>query len=322
MLTLVLAPFSFAPGHASAANTNYYVNSASGSDSNAGTSSGFALENPAGPSTAAVSARATSSTWRAAPAGPARAAARRALTINGSGASGSPITVQAYGTGANPVVRNTGTSQSRGLVVNGSWVVVQGLTVSDAHESGIYVVRRAQHVTVQNNEVANTGFGIRVDGQYNLVTRNNIHDLHMIVNHTTNPDDDYGAQAILLEGPNNEVSYNRMTNCNVPSYDYGMDGSAVEFFGNVDNSLVHHNYSFNVTAFTEVGSGGGGLARNIIIADNLIVQSGQIAVIHNSRFSPVNIGTFFISKVHSKMDREKVRFARQTRRFLSRGRSF
>jgi hypothetical protein len=278
VLTLVLAPFSFAPGHASAANTNYYVNSASGSDSNSGTSSSSPWKtlgpvNSRSFGSGDVINLARGSSWTGAGGGSA------ALTINGSGASGSPITVQAYGTGANPTIRNTGTSQSRGVVVNGSWVVVQGLTVCDAHESGIYVSGGAQHVTVQNNEVVNTGFGIRVDGQYNLVTRNNIHDLKMIVN-TPGGDDDYGAQAVLLEGPNNEVSYNRMTNCNVPSYDYGMDGSAVEFFGNADNSLVHHNYSYNLNTFDEVGSGGGGLARNITVADNVIVQSGQLEVLH------------------------------------------
>jgi hypothetical protein len=278
VLTLVLAPFSFAPGHASAANTNYYVNSASGSDSNSGTSASSPWKtlgpiNSRSFGSGDVINLARGSSWTGAGGGSA------ALTINGSGASGSPITVQAYGAGANPIIRNTGTSQSRGLVVNGSWVVVQGLTISDAHESGIYVSGGAQHVIVQNNEVVNTGFGIRVDGQFNLVTRNNIRDLKMIVN-TPGGDDDYGAQAVLLEGPNNEVSYNRMTNCNVPSYDYGMDGSAVEFFGNADNSSVHHNYSYNVNAFSEVGSGGGGLARNITVADNLIVQSGQLAVLH------------------------------------------
>jgi hypothetical protein len=278
VLAMVLAPSGFAPGRASAAGTNYFVNSSSGNDGNSGTSAGspwlsLSPVNSRSFGSGDVINLARGSSWTGAGGGSA------ALTINGSGASGSPITVQAYGAGANPIIRNTGTSQSRGLVVNGSWVVVQGLTISDAHESGIYVSGGAQHVIVQNNEVVNTGFGIRVDGQFNLVTRNNIRDLKMIVN-TPGGDDDYGAQAVLLEGPNNEVSYNRMTNCNVPSYDYGMDGSAVEFFGNADNSSVHHNYSYNVNAFSEVGSGGGGLARNITVADNLIVQSGQLAVLH------------------------------------------
>jgi hypothetical protein len=278
VLAMVLAPFSFAPGHASAAGINYYVNSSSGNDGSSGTSSsspwrslGPVNNRTFGPGDVINLARGSS--WTGGGGNSAT------LTIRGGGASGSPITVQAYGSGSNPTIINNGSNFSRGIVIQAPWTVVQNLTVRDVHETGIYAGVGIDHLVIRSNEIVNTGFGIRVDSQYNLITGNNIHDLKMIVN-TQGGDDDYGAQAVLLEGPNNEVSYNRMTNCNVPSYDYGMDGNAVEFFGNVDNSSVHHNYSYNVTAFNEVGSGGGGSARNVLIADNLIIQSGQIEVIH------------------------------------------
>src|SRR5450759_1366705 len=278
LLAMVLAPFSFAPGHASAVGTNYYVNSSSGNDGSSGTSSsspwsslGPVNNRTFGPGDCVNLPRGSS--WTGGGGNSAT------LTIKGSGASGSPITVQAYGSGSNPTIINNGSNLSRGIVIQAPWTVVQNLTVRDVHETGIYAGGGIDHLVIRSNEIVNTGFGIRVDSQYNLITGNNIHDLKMIVN-TQGGDDDYGAQAVLLEGPNNEVSYNRMTNCNVPSYDYGMDGSAVEFFGNADNSLVHHNYSYNLNAFDEVGSGGGGLARNITVADNLIIQSGQIEVLH------------------------------------------
>src|SRR5450759_1148147 len=278
LLAMVLAPFSFAPVHASAAGINYYVNSSSGNDGSSGTSSsspwrslGPVNNRTFGPGDCVNLPRGSS--WTGGGGNSAT------LTIRGGGASGSPITVQAYGSGSNPTIINYGSNFSRGIVIQAPWTVVQNLTVRDVHETGIYACVGIDHLVIRSNEIVNTGFGIRVDSQYNLITGNNIHDLKMIVN-TQGGDDDYGAQAVLLEGPNNEVSYNRMTNCNVPSYDYGMDGSAVEFFGNADNSLVHHNYSYNLNTFDEVGSGGGGLARNITVADNVIVQSGQLEVLH------------------------------------------
>ena len=100
----------------------------------------------------------------------------------------------------------------------------------------------------------------------------------MVVN-TSGGDDDYGASAVLVKGPNNEVSYNRIVNCKASSYDYGSDGSAVEFYNNVDNSSIHHNISINALSFNEIG---GGSARNVKIAYNVIVGSSPVEVIHAS----------------------------------------
>jgi hypothetical protein len=65
---------------------------------------------------------------------------------------------------------------------------------------------------VRDVEVTSVGNGITSAGQHNLLTRNYVHDLKMIVN-TSGGDDDYGAVCFWIEGPDNEVSYNRGVNC-------------------------------------------------------------------------------------------------------------
>ncbi len=277
VLALVLAPFGLAPGHASATGSNYYVNSASGNDGNSGTSSSSPWKTLApvnGRSFGAgdVINLARGSSWTGGGGNTAT------LTINGSGASGSPITLQPYGSGAAPLLRNPSTGYSQGVLVKGSWVVVQGLLVREAREAGIKLQAGADHVVVQDNEVTASGAGVQTDSQYNLITRNYLHDLTMVVN-TPGGDDDYGASGVLVKGPNNEVSYNRIVNCKAPSSDYGSDGSAVEFYNTVDNSSIHHNYSLNALSFNEIG---GGSARNVKIAYNLIVGSSPVEVIHAS----------------------------------------
>ena len=56
-------------------------------------------------------------------------------------------------------------------------------------------------------------------------------------------------------------------------------------FGNTDNTLVHDNYAYNAATFDEVGRGS---ARNVVVADNLIVQGGVLETIHlTGRFAAV-----------------------------------
>ena len=254
----------------------YYVNSVTGSDSNSRASPTAAWR-----SVGSVNARtfavgdiinlARGSTWTG------NGGITAALVLKGAGAPGNPITLQAYGTGPAPVIRNPDDHNfSRILIIRAPYTLVQGLLLRDAHEAGLLIGQSADHSTVRNVEVTNTGFGIRVDAQWTLIINNHVHDLHMVVD-ASGGNVSYGAQGIVVQGPNNEVAYNRLINCSAPSHEYGRDGSAVEFFGNVDNTLVHHNYAFNTPSFNEVG---GGSARNVVVAQNILVQSGQLEVIH------------------------------------------
>jgi hypothetical protein len=191
------------------------------------------------------------------------------LQVKNSGTSSSRITYRAYGTGTAPQIKNPGVTYGHAVDVTGNYNVVQDLLLTDAHETGLMIKASAGHNVVQRNEITRVGNGVTVSGQYNLLTGNYVHDLKMIVNDST-PYTDYGAVCFWLQAANNEVSYNRGINCRAPSNDFGYDGGFVEIWQNGDNSSIHHNYAQNTNGFFELGAGGGGSARNVKVAYNLI----------------------------------------------------
>jgi hypothetical protein len=125
---------------------------------------------------------------------------------------------------------------------------------------------------VERCEIVNSGIGVQVLGPANVVRLNYAHDLAMIIN-TVGGDDDYGAVGYWIEGPGNEVYYNRCIRCKAPSYDYGFDGGVVEIYGNGDHNNVHHNWGQDSNSFFEIG-GQPGSAKNITIAYNVSVNNG------------------------------------------------
>ncbi len=260
--------------------TNYYVDSVGGSDSNSGT----AMSSPWKTLTN-VNSRTFSpgdavnfkrgSFWSG------------GLMIRSSGVQGKPITYRDYGTGTAPIFENPG-QYNQAIRVYGSWVVVQGLLVRNAGEAGVRIESGANHNIVQDVEATNDGIGIEIYGQYNLVTHNYAHDLHMVVN-TNGGNDDYGAEGFWIQGPNNEVSYNRCVNCRAASYDYGADGGVVEIYSNGDNSYIHHNYGTASDGFIEVG---GGSAQNVRVAYNVSANN------YNG-FACLHVGGTFNSTVNN-----------------------
>lgn len=240
-----------------AASSTFYVDSVEGSDANSGTTVASAWK-----SLAKVNAShflpgdvvyfKRGSTWTG------------ELDIRDSGIPGSPITFSDYGSGPRPTISNAGVG-TRVVKIFGSWVVIQGFLVKDSGDVAVEIENGANHNVVQNIEATNSGQGISVSGQFNLITNNYAHDLKMIVN-TPGGTDDYGALGFLIMNSDNEVSYNRCVNCRAPSYDFGYDGGVVEIYSNGDNSYIHNNYGRASDGFLEVGVG---TARNVRVAYNV-----------------------------------------------------
>jgi len=268
-----------------AAGTNYYVDSVNGSDGNSGTST-----NSPWKTLTKVQSRhylpgdtinfKRGSYWTG------------VLQISDSGAQGNPITFRDYGTGARPTISNPGGTWAREIQVFGSWVIVQGFLVKDGGDAGVEIVSGANHNIIQDIEATNTGFGVSIYGQFNLITKNNAHDLQMHINTPTPTDDDCGAIGYLIVNSDNEVSYNSCINCRAPSYDYGYDGGGVEIYANGDNSYIHHNYGKASNGFLEVG---GGTARNVRVAYNVSDNNDDsFACLHNSGKFAATIDNFRI----------------------------
>jgi hypothetical protein len=274
LLSLALSFIAPIPA-AQAAGTNYFVDSVHGNDGNSGTAPSSAWrslnninDRSFGPGDVINLVRGSS--WTGAGGDSAT------LTINGGGAGGQYVAVQPYGSGAAPVLANPSGGNSVDVRIQAPWVLIQGLVVRDARQAGIYVAGGADHTLIRWNEGTQVGTLAQIESQYNLITANSAHDLTMVVN-DGNANNDYGATGVLLHASNNEVSYNHFINCKARSIDYGWDGGGVELFGTVENTTIHHNYANNAQGFVEVG---GGLARNITIAYNVIVNSGPVLGLH------------------------------------------
>jgi len=244
---------------------SYYVDSTSGSDSNSGTSSAAPWKSLGKVNSTAFQAGETinfkrGSIWTG-----------TTLVIDSSGVAGNPVTYQAYGTGNRPEIVAPSGNWQTSINVTGDWNVVKDFLLRDGHQAGIQLSPGGDHNTVQDIEVTNAGFGVFIQGQYNLITRNYVHDTKIIVSDAT-PSNDYGATCYWIEAPNNEVSYNRGINCRAPSIDFGYDGGFVEVWRQGDNSYIHHNYAENTNGFFELGASGSGSAQNIKVAYNVIVN--------------------------------------------------
>jgi len=244
----------------------YYVDSVSGSDTNAGSSADApwqTLDNLRGQDLQpgdVVYLKAGSS-WSG------------TLRISHSGSEGHPIVYRPYGEGPRPMISGTGRRSDTCIDVKADWVVIEGLEIQNSPYSGIRLAEGSDHNTVRDCEISDVGLGVAVHGQHNLVTANNIHDLNMVVD-TRGGDDDYGAVGVWLFASDNEVSHNRFQACRGHSYDYGSDGGAVESYGAVSNSYVHHNWAQDCEGFFEIGGSddAGREVRNTRVAYNVLID--------------------------------------------------
>ncbi len=205
----------------------------------------------------------------------------------GSGREGAPITYTSYGdSGPLPIFRNPGDQAhlTNAIRITGDWVVIDSVKVQEAQLAGVYIDENSDHNVVRNIEATMVGEGVSVHGRYNKIINNYIHDLNMVQN-TKGGNDDYGAIGVWLFNSDNEVAYNRLINLRAPSYDYKEDGGAIEFYKEVNNAFIHHNYVNNAKGFMEIG---GGSASDSIVAYNLVINSGKALGIHlDGKFASV-----------------------------------
>lgn len=197
-----------------------------------------------------------------------------------AGTHDKPIVVTSYGSGAKPIVQNSG-AWSNGIEIRGdslaAYIQIEGIAFTGSQEGGVNVRHGAHHVTIRNCEFYQMGFGVVLHGDSNLVENNVFRDLQMIRNTlgnagTTEADDDYGAVGVELEGSHNTVRYNQFLRLRDISFDYGYDGGAVEFYGNADFNDIYGNWVEKCNGFFEVGGGtavGNRVHHNLAI-DNFI----------------------------------------------------
>ena len=222
------------------------------------------------------------------------------LSINKSGTSTSPIVYTNYGTGELPEFNNSISDVI--YIYNKQYIIIDGIKIIDRSISETdhtvqakiryaITLENSPYCTITNCDISRVGVGIAVQAgsNYTTITNNYIHNMRMVRNTPTsvNPDDDYGANPMVIGSSNNVINKNRFEDCWALSYDYGYDGGAVEFFGaSMNNNSVMYNTAINCNGFLEIGSHVNGTANNNIIAYNKIINCGIIGVYQNgSTFS-------------------------------------
>lgn len=224
------------------------------------------------------------------------------LSINSSGREGAPITFMPYGEGAAPIFKYGSWNFTDPQIYNRvfirlnqcNYIVIDGFemsdyTIRDWDRSGtanvgygVYIYKGWNN-TIKNCSMSRIGSGVNIDGgSYNTVTNCNISNLRMIINTSWQMWDDFGAVGIVVGGSNNTISNNKIQECWANSYDYNLDGGAIEMYGEVsDNKILYNTASDNI-GFMEFGSGWGGHALNNLVAYNLLVNNGHVFWINST----------------------------------------
>jgi len=222
------------------------------------------------------------------------------LTISRSGSATAPIVYTNYGTGNLPEFNNAITDiiniyNKQYIVINGIKIIDNSISTTDhtvqAKISYAINIENSPNCTISNCDISLVGVGIAVlaGSDNTTITGNYMHNMRMVRNTPTsvNPDDDYGANPMVIGSSNNTISNNRFEECWALSYDYGYDGGAVELFGGtMNNNKIMNNTAINCNGFMEIGSSSNGTAQNNIVAYNKIINCGIIGVYQNgSTFS-------------------------------------
>jgi len=231
------------------------------------------------------------------------------LYINCSGSSGAPIVFMPYGSGAAPLFQYNLANPNDALVYNRSiismnqanYIVIDGfnftdLTMPETDHSitanagyGVYVYNGSNNI-IKNLTVTKVGCGVSLDGgSYNTVTNCSISNLRMILNTPDIAWDDFGAMGIEVGGSNNTISYNQIHDCYGNSYDYEIDGGAVEMFGAVSDNKIMYNTCAENLGFMEFGSSTSAQALNNVIAYNLLINNGHVFWINTNNGYGVDV---------------------------------
>jgi hypothetical protein len=204
----------------------------------------------------------------------------------------------AYGDGnKRPILAATEQTSGKptGAVISpGGNTLIAGLSFTGQANFGYLVTTDGN--TVQDCEIdgnidgSQIQLGFSVRGNHNLIVGNNIHDLHAVILDSGDVNTSGGAEAIVVNGTNQEIAYNTIVNCWCPNETLGgAEGGCLEIIARspgevVENVNFHHNYcersvglfegdSGNFTGTAEKMQEHHAVIRNTTLAYNVVVDA-------------------------------------------------
>lgn len=264
--------------------TNYYINSKTGDDTNAGNNKEQAWKslvnlgkNKFGAGDSILFARGSAYTG--------------GVIFTCSGTATKPIVISHYSVGADVILKTSRTDLTpifekygagpapafsnpdwnvlNGNIfrIEGSYVVIDGLYFHDNTNppgsdkktknvqklGAVYLALGTHHQVVKNCEFFHTPVGIKIKSTHSLISQNYLHDASAMMAYS------WGPIAIMVVSGNNEISHNRVENYGAYGGPYGSDGGVIELDGVDDNFKasnihIHHNTSINNHGFLEIAA--------------------------------------------------------------------
>jgi hypothetical protein len=158
-----------------------------------------------------------------------------------------------------------------------------GIRLGDFSDGGV----TTNNCVIKNCDVKNAGLGFVINGNYNQVLNCNISDLGNVLN-TPNTGgatayEDYGANGITLKGNYNRIIETLIRDAWCASYDFGMSGGAIEFYGSCSFNTFLRMKIIDCGAVGEFGSGiANALSQYNEFTYSQIINCGSLSYINFS----------------------------------------
>ncbi|MBO9204922.1 MULTISPECIES: T9SS type A sorting domain-containing protein [Niastella] len=235
------------------------------------------------------------------------------LSLNSSGSAGAPIVIMGYGDGNAPKFQYNIASPTEQNVYDrtvirlnqANYIVIDGIELTDDYIPwwnhnvnanvgyGVYIYGtngNGSHNVIKNVTISKLGCGVSIDGgNDNTITDCTILNLRMILNTPDVEWDDFGAMGIMIGGSYNTITRNIIQECYSNSYDYQIDGGAIEMYGAVSNNKIMYNKCSENLGFMEFGSSSGQQALNNVIGYNLLINNGHVFWINTNNGYGVDV---------------------------------
>jgi parallel beta-helix repeat protein len=250
---------------------------------------------------------------------------RQSLTAGWSGTAANNIIVSAYGTGNMPIIESD-INGTEIIKISGNYITVENIytrALPPARDSnclnnpegyilGFAIQSGARFNTIRNAKASGAWAGIDVKkgSSFNKILNNTLSDNTMMSpldgggQGVSGGSGDAGAFGIVLHGSDNEIAHNTISGSNACSHDYFWDGAAIEIYGDVgyeaSRNSIHHNKASQSDAFSELGINTvGGKADDNIFAYNTFVSNLTDSIFLNTRGVGNSYGPVYRTKVYN-----------------------